>query len=55
MLAPTPPDRLVDPQGRPYVLWDVDMTLAEFVMLSRSELRDLIFRRDLIEQLLADR
>jgi len=30
MLAPTPPDRLVDPQGRPYFLWDVDMTLAEF-------------------------
>ena len=30
MLAPTPRDRLVDPQGRPYFLWDVDMTLDEF-------------------------
>lgn len=30
MLSPTPPDRLVDPQGRPYFLWDVDMTLEEF-------------------------
>jgi hypothetical protein len=30
MLAPTPRDRLVDPQGRPYFLWDVEMTLAEF-------------------------
>jgi len=30
MLAPTPRDLLVDPQGRPYFLWDVDMTLEEF-------------------------
>jgi hypothetical protein len=30
MLAPTPPDRLVDRQGRPYFLWDVDMTLDAF-------------------------
>ncbi|HEY6141173.1 MAG TPA: hypothetical protein VI670_25740 [Thermoanaerobaculia bacterium] len=30
MLAPTPRDRLVDPQGRPYFLWDVEMTLEEF-------------------------
>jgi hypothetical protein len=30
MLAPTPTDKLVDAQGRPYFLWDVDMTLAEF-------------------------
>jgi hypothetical protein len=30
MLAPTPPDRLVDAQGRPYFLWDVEMTLVEF-------------------------
>ena len=30
MLAPTPSDRLVDAQGRPYFLWDVDMTLVEF-------------------------
>jgi len=30
MLNPTPPERLVDPQGRPYFLWDVDITLEEF-------------------------
>jgi hypothetical protein len=29
MLAPTPRERLLDPQGRPYFLWDVDMTLEE--------------------------
>jgi hypothetical protein len=36
MLAPTPPDRLVDSRGRPYFLWDEDMTLATF----RERLRD---------------
>jgi hypothetical protein len=36
MLSPTPPDKLVDPQGRPYFLWDCDMTLAEF----RERLQD---------------
>lgn len=30
MLAPTPRDRLLDPQGRPYFLWDMEMTLDEF-------------------------
>jgi hypothetical protein len=30
MLSPTPFDRLVDKQGRPYFLWDSDMTLEEF-------------------------
>src|SRR5881628_3118395 len=30
MLAPTPRDRLVDQQGRPYFLWDAEMTLEEF-------------------------
>jgi hypothetical protein len=30
MLAPTPPGLLVDAQGRPYFLWDADMTLVEF-------------------------
>ena len=30
MLAPTPPDRLVDAEGRPYFLWDSPMTLDEF-------------------------
>ena len=36
MLAPTPPDKLVDRQGRPYFLWDVDMTIDQF----RAELAD---------------
>ncbi|HVK77533.1 MAG TPA: hypothetical protein VM734_29710 [Kofleriaceae bacterium] len=35
-LAPTPADRLVDARGRPYFLWDEDMTLAVF----RERLRD---------------
>lgn len=30
MLAPTPRDHIVDPQGRPYFLWDMEMTLEEF-------------------------
>jgi hypothetical protein len=30
MLNPTPPDRLTDAQGRPYFLWDSDLTLEEF-------------------------
>ena len=30
MLNPTPPDKLCDREGRPYFLWDVDMTLAAF-------------------------
>lgn len=30
VLNPTPPERLVDAQGRPYFLWDVDMTLERF-------------------------
>ncbi len=35
-LAPTPPEHLVDARGRPYFLWDEDMTLEVF----RSRLRD---------------
>lgn len=31
MLAPTPPDKLVDDQGRPYFLWDCQVTLAELL------------------------
>jgi hypothetical protein len=31
----TPLDRMVDPQGRPYFLWDVDMTLERFRELLR--------------------
>jgi hypothetical protein len=30
LLNPTPPERLVDRHGRPYFLWDVDMTLERF-------------------------
>jgi Nucleotidyl transferase AbiEii toxin, Type IV TA system len=29
-LNPTPPERMVDASGRPYFLWDVDMTLDQF-------------------------
>lgn len=33
VLCPTPSDLLVDAQGRPYFLWDTDMTLARFEQL----------------------
>lgn len=36
VLAPTPPGRLIDARGRPYFLWDEDMTLDEF----RARLHD---------------
>ena len=36
LLNPTPADVLVDKEGRPYFLWDVEMTLDEF----RERLRD---------------
>lgn len=36
MLSPTPAEKLVDSQGRPYFLWDCDMTLDEL----RDGLRD---------------
>jgi hypothetical protein len=36
MLSPTPRQKLTDPQGRPYFLWDCDLTLAEF----EARLRD---------------
>lgn len=36
VLNPTPPERMVDPQGRPYFLWDDDMTLAQFVAALRD-------------------
>ena len=29
-LNPTPREKLLDAQGRPYFLWDIDMTLVEF-------------------------
>jgi hypothetical protein len=36
MLNPTPAELMVDRQGRPYFLWDSEMTLEEF----RRGLRD---------------
>lgn len=36
MLNPTPRDRLLDPQGRPYFLWDCPWTDAEFRELLRD-------------------
>jgi hypothetical protein len=30
MLCPTSEERLTDSQGRPYFLWDCDVTLAQF-------------------------
>jgi hypothetical protein len=30
MLAVTPLDTMIDGQGRPYFLWDCDLTLAQF-------------------------
>ena len=30
MLSPTSPDVLTDARGRPYFLWDCDLTVAEF-------------------------
>lgn len=30
VLNTTPPERLVDARGRPYFLWDADMTLEAF-------------------------
>lgn len=36
MLCPTPPERLTDAHGRPYFLWDLDLSLAEF----RAKLAD---------------
>lgn len=36
MLNPTPPEKLCDRHGRPYFLWDLDMTLETF----RSRLID---------------
>jgi hypothetical protein len=29
VLAPTPPEKLVDAEGRPYFLWDCDVSLDE--------------------------
>ncbi len=29
MLSPTPPEALTDAEGRPYFLWDCDLTVAQ--------------------------
>jgi len=36
LLAPTPPERMVDREGRPYFLWDVEVTLDGFRRLIRD-------------------
>src|SRR5688572_27311209 len=36
VLAPTPRDLLTDARGRPYFLWDCDMSLADFEEFLRS-------------------
>jgi hypothetical protein len=36
ILNPTPPERMVDAKGRPYFLWDDEMTLDQF----RARLRE---------------
>lgn len=40
-LAPTRPDLLVDSNGRPYFLWDSDMTLEAFEAGLRSPSRQV--------------
>ena len=41
VLAPTPPDRMVDSAGRPYFLWDDDMTLEVFCANLRDPDREV--------------
>lgn len=36
VLNPTPADRLLDSAGRPYFLWDSDLTLASFEQKLRT-------------------
>ena len=36
MLVPTPPEKLCDAQGRPYFLWDCDLTLEQWRVLTRD-------------------
>jgi hypothetical protein len=40
ILCPTPRERLLDAQGRPYFLWDADLTLDAFLTLLRSGPRE---------------
>lgn len=58
VLNPAPKDVLLDPQGRPYFLWDTDSTLVDSpheilvnklgALLHRAEVRDLIDLRVLL-------
>lgn len=50
MLAPTPRDRLTDSQGRPYFLWDTEMTLDEFERALREQ--DSVSRTYLVGKLM---
>ncbi len=34
--APTPPDRLTDHRGRPYFIWDVDISLSDWLRAIRD-------------------
>jgi len=50
VLNPTPRDLLVDAAGRPYFLWDVDMTLVQFEALLRT--RDRLTKAYLVGKLM---
>ena len=50
ILNPTPPESMVDGQGRPYFLWDMDMTLDRFRELLAGD--DLEVRAYLIGKLM---
>jgi hypothetical protein len=50
LLNPTAPDRMVDAAGRPYFLWDVDMTVDQFRAGLRSP--DLEVRAYLVAKLM---
>ncbi|HVQ73911.1 MAG TPA: hypothetical protein VMT79_00065 [Candidatus Binatia bacterium] len=40
-LNPTPPDALTDARGRPYFLWDCDLTVAQFAERLRDPSPDV--------------
>lgn len=50
ILNPTPPESMVDGQGRPYFLWDTDMTLVRFQELLAGD--DVEVRALLIAKLM---
>jgi len=49
-LNPTPPEWLIDAQGRPYFLWDMDLTLERFRELLAGD--DLEVRAYLVGKLM---